>query len=212
MSPVLERVTVESGEALLAFLVDHDTVRPMADRDALDQRLRPDRTGFVVLDRARSSEPLSFVWVALTDTFPTSVDALLGSGRPVVDVADARMAIFYSVHNVRPDLRSGDGASWAKHVLRGAFQELHAGLPALRTFATLSPIPGYRVWEQGAPSSQGVLRYLHTTGDDGRPIDPVARFHLGNGARIERILSHADPSPRGLERSFGWMVSYRYPD
>jgi len=42
------------------------------------------------------------------------------------------------------------------------------------------------------------------------PVDPVARFHLGNGARLERINWLADPSPKGLAQSFGVMVNYLY--
>ncbi len=45
---------------------------------------------------------------------------------------------------------------------------------------------------------------------DGRPLDPVARFHLGNGARLERINWLGDPSPKGLGEAHGLMVNYRY--
>ena len=46
-----------------------------------------------------------------------------------------------------------------------------------------------------------------------RPYDPVARFHLGNGARIERINTLADNSANGLQQSYGLMVNYLYdPD
>ena len=41
-------------------------------------------------------------------------------------------------------------------------------------------------------------------------IDPVARFHLGNGARLERINWEADSSTKGLAQSFGTMVNYVY--
>ena len=44
----------------------------------------------------------------------------------------------------------------------------------------------------------------------GRPIDPVARFHLGNGARLERINPMADLSPKGIAQSAGIMVNYQY--
>jgi malonyl-CoA decarboxylase len=44
----------------------------------------------------------------------------------------------------------------------------------------------------------------------GQPVDPVARFHLRNGARIERINFAADASQRGLAQSFGLMVNYLY--
>jgi len=54
-------------------------------------------------------------------------------------------------------------------------------------------------------------RYLLTEkAEDGRPADPVARFHLGNGARLERINWRADRSPRGLREAHGVMVNYRY--
>jgi malonyl-CoA decarboxylase len=47
-------------------------------------------------------------------------------------------------------------------------------------------------------------------GDGRQPLDPVARFHLGNGARIERINPLGDDSPKGLQQSFGVMVNYQY--
>jgi malonyl-CoA decarboxylase len=45
---------------------------------------------------------------------------------------------------------------------------------------------------------------------DGKPVDPVARFHLGNGARVERLNWAGDPSSKGLKQSFGLMVNYLY--
>jgi malonyl-CoA decarboxylase len=55
-------------------------------------------------------------------------------------------------------------------------------------------------------------RYLATE-RDGRALDPVANFHLSNGAAIERVNWLADPSPAGRARSAGIMASYRYdPD
>jgi malonyl-CoA decarboxylase len=44
----------------------------------------------------------------------------------------------------------------------------------------------------------------------GAPIDPVARFHLGNGARLERLDWPADLSDRGRKQSYGLMVNYLY--
>ena len=42
------------------------------------------------------------------------------------------------------------------------------------------------------------------------PVDPVARFHLGNGARLEQLDWLADTSPRGIEQAYGLMVNYLY--
>jgi malonyl-CoA decarboxylase len=52
--------------------------------------------------------------------------------------------------------------------------------------------------------------YLLETGRDGEPVDAVARFHLGNGARIERLNWLADDSEQGMRRSAGLMVNYSY--
>ena len=52
--------------------------------------------------------------------------------------------------------------------------------------------------------------FLVAKAGDGRPLDPVARFHLGNGARLERINWMGDPSPKGLVEAHGLMVNYRY--
>ncbi|WP_353233282.1 malonyl-CoA decarboxylase [Diaphorobacter ruginosibacter] len=53
-------------------------------------------------------------------------------------------------------------------------------------------------------------RYLAREMVDDKPVDPVARFHLGNGARVERLNWAGDPSSKGLKQSFGMMVNYLY--
>jgi malonyl-CoA decarboxylase len=52
--------------------------------------------------------------------------------------------------------------------------------------------------------------YLSEAGREGRSFDPVARFHLGNGALVERLNWLGDTSPKGLRQSAGIMVNYRY--
>ena len=52
--------------------------------------------------------------------------------------------------------------------------------------------------------------YLGRAKEGDMVLDPVARFHLGNGARIERINFFADPSPKGIRQSHGLMVNYLY--
>ncbi len=53
-------------------------------------------------------------------------------------------------------------------------------------------------------------RYLLSERSSGRVIDPVARFHLSNGARVERLLFLANPTQVGHERGLAMMVNYRY--
>ncbi len=65
-----------------------------------------------------------------------------------------------------------------------------------------------------APVRQMLLQcaahYLGQEMVDGKPLDPVARFHLGNGARVERLNWAGDPSAKGLKQSYGLMVNYLY--
>ena len=64
------------------------------------------------------------------------------------------------------------------------------------------------------PLRRLAARYLATAkqggGESGPPLDPVARFHLGNGARVERLNYLADCSAKGFRQSFGLMVNYLY--
>ena len=52
--------------------------------------------------------------------------------------------------------------------------------------------------------------YLGRLNAKGHPTDPVARFHLGNGARVDRLNWAGDPSPKGVKQSYGLMVNYLY--
>ena len=68
--------------------------------------------------------------------------------------------------------------------------------------------------EQAASAAAAMLRlcawYLSKAGAENCPADPVARFHLGNGARIERICPMGDASQKGIVQSYGCMANYLY--
>jgi malonyl-CoA decarboxylase len=53
-------------------------------------------------------------------------------------------------------------------------------------------------------------RYLLREKAGEQPLDPVAQFHLNNGALVSRLYWQADTSAHGMEQSYGMMVSYRY--
>ena len=77
---------------------------------------------------------------------------------------------------------------------------------ALEKAAELGEKSAMRRWLLAAAA-----RYLGSElTPDGRPLDAVARFHLGNGARVERLNWLADPSAKGLKQSYGLMVNYLY--
>ena len=84
--------------------------------------------------------------------------------------------------------------------------EASALLKALDGVPELGEKSALRRWLLGAAA-----RYLGRDLDArGRPLDAVARFHLGNGARVERLNWLGDPSPKGLKQSYGLMVNYLY--
>ncbi len=107
---------------------------------------------------------------------------------------------------------------WVEKELGGSGGVLRAGerglLPAepARVLARLSAAE----WDTDEAIRPALLalcaRYL-TTAREGRVADPVANFHLSNGATVERVNWTADPSPTGRARSFGIMTNYLYePD
>ena len=75
-------------------------------------------------------------------------------------------------------------------------------------------VPGWAA-EQGSTVARTIEfaaahYFLNVKNEQGKPIDPVARFHLGNGARLERLNPFGDTSPNGLRQSQGLMVNYLY--
>ncbi len=88
------------------------------------------------------------------------------------------------------------------------------GMELLQRLLETPEIAGTEAWREAlaAPLLRAAARYLLAT-ENGRALDPVARFHLGNGARIERLNWLADTSPKGWRQSWAIMVNYRYePD
>jgi malonyl-CoA decarboxylase len=145
--------------------------------------------------------------------------------------------MFYSITNCQEGLR---GISFGNLLIKQVAEELKREFPHLRRFATLSPIPGFRRWlderrkekprelallarleepdwHQGEVSDamqRMLLRlcayYLLHAKHGKEPLDPVARFHLGNGAALERVNWMGDISESGMARSAGLMVNYVY--
>ncbi len=232
-SPRVRRVTADEPGDLLQRLAAAEPVHPIRGDDDLADRLDDDRRCFVLEHPLLPGRPLNVVWVALWQGVPTDLSAVLDPSAPTADPTAADTAAFYSIWNVEPGLV---GLPGGRALLGGVVEQLREELPGLRTFVTLSPIPGFRRWfeasrgeasrledsqaelsdaaEHPGKGAAALLRacatYLTTTGDDGRPIDPVARFHLGNGARLWHLAGDADRSERGMQRSFGLMANYRY--
>ncbi len=261
----LERITWESPAALLERLAAYEAVHAVRDWADLKNRLDSDRRYFAFFHPRMPLEPLIFVEVALVNGLADNVHDLLDDKAPLGDPRAADTAIFYSITNAQRGLA---GISFGGFLIKRVAETLGAEFPNLKTFATLSPIPGFRGWldariAEGMPrlllagerkllaaalakrggksvaANKGELKRALASGawltepaladalkgplsrlcarylteakrPDGRALDPVAHFHLSNGARIERINWRADTSAKGVKQSAGLMVNYLY--
>jgi malonyl-CoA decarboxylase len=235
---VMQRIDWSSSADLLERVIRYEAVHSIATWDELRDRLLPgDRRCYGFFHPALGDEPLIFVEVALTDIVPSSIQDVLAPGRPASDPAKARVAVFYSISNCQPGLA---GISFGQFLIKQVVDDLRAEFHQLGTFVTLSPIPGFMAWlkhtaSEGDAAAAAALaegepdaawpsgdvrrqsrmalaaRYFLVERDDrGRLVDPVARFHVGNGASIDRLCWLGDTSRRGMAQAGGLMVNYRY--
>lgn len=211
---VVRRLTRDEPRDVLDRLVAAEPVHPFRGPDDVADRLDEDRRCYVLEHPSLPGRPLNVVWCALWRGVPDDLGAILDPAAPTADPTAADTAVFYSIWNVEPGLV---GLPGGRTLLVGAVDALRTELAGLSTFVTLSPIPGFRAWLGSGPSHAAseqrladCARYLTTLRDDGRPLDAVARFHLGNGARLLALAPDADRSERGMARSFGIMANYRY--
>ncbi|GGG73824.1 hypothetical protein GCM10011415_22750 [Salipiger pallidus] len=216
---VLRPISWQSPAHILEKIIAYEAVHTIHSWDDLRRRLKPDdRRCFAFFHPAMPDEPLIFVEVALTRGVPNSVQTLLAEDRPPEPAADADTAVFYSISNCQPGLA---GISFGNSLIKQVVADLAKALPGLKTFVTLSPVPGLVRWletqgiayEPADPKGMSRLaaQYLLTAKrKGGAPLDPVARFHLGNGASLHAVHAGADVSENGLRQSAGVMVNYLY--
>ena len=214
---VLRPINWDSPAAILEKIIAYEAVHAIGSWDDLRRRLAPtDRRCFGFFPPAMANEPLIFVEVALTRGVPNSIQALLADDRSEIEAEDADTAVFYSISNCQAGLA---GISFGNSLIKQVVSDLSRDLPNLKTFVTLSPIPGLNRWlsktEAVVPEGQGAQAVaahylLEAKRDDGMPFDPVARFHLGNGAMIHAVHADADTSENGQRQSNGTMVNYLY--
>jgi malonyl-CoA decarboxylase len=139
----LKRITWNSPAALLEKLTLYEAVHEIRSWTDLKNRLEADRRCFAFFHPRMPEEPLIFVEVALVKGISGSIQALLDESAPVGDPRDADTAIFYSISNCQRGLA---GISFGNFLIKRVADDLAAALPHLKTFATLSPVPGFRAW------------------------------------------------------------------
>jgi malonyl-CoA decarboxylase len=223
----LDRIDWRSSAAVLQKLIDYEAVHQILGWHDLRRRLEADRRCYAFFHSALSDEPLIFIEVALTRGMSDRVHPLLDPDSAVGAPQAADSAIFYSITNCQEGLR---GVPFGGLLIKQVVEDLKKSLPRIRTFATLSPIPGFREWlaDSGSQLDPAKLdtskldqsvrrrlvplcaRYLVHAKRGREPLDSVARFHLKNGARLDRINWLADTSPAGVRQSAGLMANYVY--
>lgn len=215
----LRRIGWDTSARLLERIIAYEAVHEIKGWDDLRRRLEPiDRRCYGFFHPQMQDDPLIFVEVALTDHLPGAIHDIIAETREPLDPRQASHAIFYSISNCQVGLK---GIPFGNYLIKRVVGQLSGELPQLKTFATLSPVPGFAKWlgkeHAGAPVPEGdALRSLAAhylvegKGAGQQPIDPVARFHLGNGARLEAIHAGADLSANGRRQAHGVMVNYLY--
>lgn len=216
---VIRPINWASPAHILEKIIAYEAVHEIDSWDDLRRRLQPeDRRCFAFFHPSMPDEPLIFVQVALTDSMAHSIQAILSDDREAISADSATTATFYSISNCQQGLA---GISFGNSLIKTVVQTLSRELPGLSVFVTLSPIPGFISWCNGRDLQTdnldtGDLRrlvahyLLNAKRADNRPLDPVARFHLNNGARVQAIHGDADISPKGKQQSAGLMVNYLY--
>ncbi len=244
---VLERITWATPATILEKIIEYEAVHEIDSWEELRRRIQPsDRRCYAFFHPALSDDPLIFVEVALTREISHSVGEVLAEERDSVDNSKINTAVFYSISNCQKGLRK---VSFGNFLIKQVVEELARELPQIRTFVTLSPIPGFIQWMKshlensdenglGLSEEEDILTAIESgewrdaeeipdpmknallslaaayltrpKNQDDRALDPVAQFHLGNGARLERLNWAADNSTKGLAQSVGMMVNYLY--
>ncbi len=216
---VLRPISWESPAHILEKIIAYEAVHAIDSWEELRRRLEPsDRRCFSFFHPAIPDEPLIFVEVALTSGTPTSIQTLLSEDREVVPIDQIDTAVFYSISNCQAGLAN---VSFGNFLIKQVASDLSLEFEGLKTFITLSPIPGLvKWWQKSHPSrnsdDEADLRSLaahyliNEKLDNNLPLDPVARFHLGNGAIVEKVHANADSSENGKLQSWGCMVNYLY--
>lgn len=228
---------------VLHKVIAYEAVHEITGWDDLRRRVEPeDRRCYAFFHPRMPNEPLIFVEVALTEEIPSSIATLLNENRTPIAASAARVAVFYSISNCQVGLK---GIPFGNMLIKRVVELLSRQLPMLKTFVTLSPVPGFASWldkqrreeksvipadeleilenldgrwspqQANAEQRQAILTvaaryFLEARTPHGKAVNSVARFHLGNGAQLERINYGGDLSTNGLRDAHGLMVNYLY--
>ena len=215
---VLESIDWTTPANILEKIIAYEAVHEINSWDDLRARLAPeDRRCFAFFHPLMPNEPLIFVEVALNNNMPKTIDEIIKIDRNITHDQEINTAVFYSISNCQEGL---SGISFGNFLIKNVAHKLKQENEGLEKFVTLSPAPGFTRWlkkksidenmDEDILLKQALIYLTDSDRDDELPNDPVAKFHLGNGAILERINLDADLSQKGINQSKGVMVNYLY--
>lgn len=233
----MRRIDWNSPAAILEKIMNYESVHRMQGWDDLKRRLSgADRRIYGFFHPATGDEPLIFVEVAFVQDIPDAIAPILNAPE-AAGITPADTAVFYSINNSLPGLK---GVSFGNFLIKQVVSVLQAERPDIRKFVTLSPVPGFARWLSAQtdapaialaetlaghdwhndPDAQARLRpgveamaaryIVRARNPRGLPADPVARFHLGNGASAHQLNWPADLSQQAIRSAHGLMINYLY--
>ncbi len=231
----LRLIDWNSPAAVLEKIIQYESVHAIRGWDDLRSRLRENRLCFAFFHPAMPDDPLVFVEIALTSGVPSAIAPLIERTEQPDSENDLDTVVFYSISNCHPGLA---GVSFGNFLIKQVVEEVGKRHPTMKRYVTLSPVPDFLKWlknlrdpevlnsdelealiemeslEASAETRGKIMKlcaqYLVNERSNQLAIDPVARFHLGNGASLHQINWAANLSKKGLTQSLGLMVNYLY--
>jgi malonyl-CoA decarboxylase len=234
-----QRVDLGTPSGVLKRLVEAEAVHPVDHWAEMARRLEADRRCYALFHPGWPREPIIFTEVALTKGITSTIRPILDPDSAIVNSRTCDTAMFYSISNCQPGLRGFSFGnlllSRAIERLQAEMPWLRrfatiSPIPGFRSWLSgstglLDVRTGLKTWlsKKQSRSPRGAVpgefqdellvlcaHYLLRVKQGSEPADPVARFHLGNGARLHRLNSSSDLSRAGMSRSLGLTVNYVY--
>ena len=218
-------VSPDSSNELLDNLIRSEAVHPLSGREELYSRITNGNCFVVTHDQLSPDLPISMVYSGLINYFPTQIKPMLNAvGFKTIRPQNPTTACFYTISNAH----AGFSRTEVSHqLIKHAVTSIRSRYPSIQTFVTLSPIPNFRTWlannnklfsedlprysmNERRELMSECARYLVKEKEGKRALDPVANFHIKNGATLRRINWLANPSEKAMLQSFGMMVNYQY--
>ena len=129
---------------ILEKIIAYESVHEIKNWAELRRRLQPaDRYCYAFFHPSMEDEPLVFVEVALTSEIPRGIGEILQRDTETVQPANLSCAIFYSISTCHTGL---SGVSFGNFLIKQVATSLKQRFPDLKTFSTISPVPGFGCW------------------------------------------------------------------